>query len=347
MADALITADALSKTFKVAHKDPGLRGTLRHLVNRRTKDIDAVKGVSFSVARGEVVGFLGANGAGKTTTLKMLSGLLFPTSGRCAVDGFEPFSRKHEFLRRITLVMGNKQQLLWDLPALDTLRMNAAIYGLTEDELKARTQELAGMLELEDKLTQPVRKLSLGERMKAELLSALLHRPSVLFLDEPTLGLDVNAQVAVRGFLKEYNRQTGATILLTSHYMQDIVALCPRVLVIHEGALIHDGTLDVLQQKFAPHKLVRLELHSDVAADVLARFDGKGAPTLDGRVATFSVDPRALTTTVQTMLAELPVKDLSVQDPPIEDVIGQVIGKKVEPHTAPDAEHKASEEHAP
>jgi ABC-2 type transport system ATP-binding protein len=318
----IIQATDLAKSFRTALKQPGLAGTLRHLVKRTYKDVPAVKGVSFSVARGEIVGFLGANGAGKTTTLKMLSGLLFPSSGSCTVDGFVPFSRAPEFLSRITLVMGNKQQLIWDLPTLDTLRMNAAIYGVPDAVAQQRTQELAAMLALEDKLTQPVRKLSLGERMKAELMAALLHEPSVLFLDEPTLGLDVNAQVAVRNFLKAYNQKTGATILLTSHYMQDIVALCPRVLVIHEGGLVHDGGLGALQEKFAPHKEVRLTLERDMSADALASY---GAVKVDGAIATFSVEPSALTSTVQKMLHELPVKDLSVQDPPIEEVIGKVI----------------------
>ena len=268
----IIVAEGLTKSFQVAQKEPGFAGTVRHLFKRKYKTIDAVKAVSFTIKAGEVVGFLGANGAGKTTTLKMLTGLLHPSAGRCAVDGHTPFDRKTAFLSGITLVMGNKQQLMWDLPAIDSLRMNAAIYGITDVDMKARVDELAAMLELTEKLTQPVRKLSLGERMKAELMAALLHEPRVLFLDEPTLGLDVNAQVAVRAFLRRYNEVKGATILMTSHYMADIVALCPRVLVIHEGALLHDGGLDELLHRLAPRREVRVELRTAVERERLAQF---------------------------------------------------------------------------
>ena len=249
---AIIRCEALGKTFRIADKQPGLAGTLRHLLKRRSRDVQAVKQVSFTVEPGEMVGFLGPNGAGKTTTLKMLSGLLHPSTGRAEVAGFLPQRRQAEFLQRITLVMGQKQQLLWDLPPLDSLRVNAAIYGIADAEAKRRIDELAEMLELGPELTRPVRKLSLGQRMKAELLAALLHRPAVLFLDEPTLGLDVNAQARVRSFLADYNRRTGATVLLTSHYLADITALCPRVLLIHQGGLFHDGSLRQLTERLAP-----------------------------------------------------------------------------------------------
>ena len=322
-AAPIVVAAGLTKSFRVAEKQPGVRGTLKHLVNRKYKTIEAVKGVSFTVAPGEIVGFLGANGAGKTTTLKMLTGLLHPTAGSAVVDGHVPFARDGAFLKGITLVMGNKQQLMWDLPALDTLRMNAAIYGVSDDELARRTQELAEMLELTDKLTQPVRKLSLGERMKAELMAALLHDPKVLFLDEPTLGLDVNAQIAVRAFLRDYNAKKGATILMTSHYMADITALCPRVLVIHEGAMIHDGGLDDLLHRFSPRREVRVELRS--IPDV-ERLRGYGELlSHEGHTARFAVEPGALVPTVNRVLAELDVVDFSVQDPPIEEVIGRVL----------------------
>jgi ABC-2 type transport system ATP-binding protein len=320
---AIVVAEGLSKRFRVADKQPGLGGTLRHLVARKYKNIDAVKGVSFSIAPGEIVGFLGANGAGKTTTLKMLTGLLHPSDGKCVVDGFVPFERTRDFLSRITLVMGNKQQLLWDLPALDTLRMNAAIYGVSDADFKLRLDELAPMLQLEDKLTQPVRKLSLGERMKAELLAALLHQPRLLFLDEPTLGLDINAQAAVRNFLKRYNEKTGATILMTSHYMADITALCERVLVIHEGSLVHDGGLDALLSRFGARREIRASLGEDIPEEKLrsvAELLG-----IEGREARFSVEPAHLVTTVAKVLKELPVVDLTVHDPPIEEVIGRVI----------------------
>lgn len=249
---AIIEAENLSKVYPVAVKEPGIKGTLLHFMRRTYREVQAVKQVSLQIEPGEVVGFLGANGAGKTTTLKMLTGLIHPSSGRVRVAGYVPFQRKAAFLQQITLVMGQKQQLIWDLPALDSLKINAAIYDISDKDYRQRVGELTEMLSLQGKLNQAVRKLSLGERMKAELLAALLHRPKVLFLDEPTLGLDVNAQMGVREFLREYNQRYGATILLTSHYMADITALCQRVMVIHQGQLIYDGGLDELIDSFAP-----------------------------------------------------------------------------------------------
>ena len=238
----VVAARDLGKTFRVAEKSPGLGGTLQHFLHRRYRNVAAVKEVSFDIQQGEMVGFLGPNGAGKTTTLKMLTGLIQPSCGCVEVAGCVPFKRQERFLQQITLVMGNRQQLIWDLPALDSFRVNAAVYGIPDGIAERRIRELADMLELGEELQRPVRKLSLGQRMKAELLAALLHEPSVLFLDEPTLGLDVNAQVRVRDFLADYNRRTGATVLLTSHYMGDITALCRRVLLIHEGQLFYDGS---------------------------------------------------------------------------------------------------------
>ncbi|MDP5018741.1 MAG: ATP-binding cassette domain-containing protein, partial [Dolichospermum sp.] len=226
---SIIIAENLNKSYPIAIKDPGIGGTIAHFFRRTYRNIKAVQDVSFTIEPGEIVGFLGPNGAGKTTTLKMLTGLIHPSSGTVKVGGFVPFNRQEAFLQKITLVMGQKQQLIWDLPALDSLRINAAVYNISDKEFQRRVGELTEMLALEGKLTQAVRKLSLGERMKAELLAALLHRPQVLFLDEPTLGLDINAQVAVRDFLREYNQLYQATILLTSHYMADITALCERV----------------------------------------------------------------------------------------------------------------------
>ncbi len=323
----VVAVSALDKTYRVSVKDPGVKGAIRHLVARRTKDVHAVKGVTFSLAKGEIVGFLGPNGAGKTTTLKMLTGLVHPTAGSVTVAGHVPFSRHTDFLRKITLVMGGKQQLLWDLPAADTLRINAAVYELDDAVVKPRIGELAEMLELKDKLQQPVRKLSLGERMKAELLAALLHSPEVLFLDEPTLGLDVNAQAAMRKFLQEYNLRYGATILLTSHYMADITALCQRVLVVHEGALIYDGPLDGLLHKFAPMREVKVELEVERSREDLAKL-GELA-SLDGRVARFVVPRAELTSAVSRMLSELPVVDLTVGDPPVEEIIGRLFKEGV------------------
>ena len=275
---------------------------------------------SFSIEPGEVVGFLGPNGAGKTTTLKMLTGLIHPTGGALEVAGHQPWRRQARFLRQITLVMGNRQQLIWDLPALDSLQVNAAVYGLDPADARRRIGELAEMLELGPELQRPVRKLSLGQRMKAELMAALLHSPSVLFLDEPTLGLDVNARARVRDFLADYNRRTGATVLLTSHDMGDITALCPRVLLIHQGQLFHDGSLADLTQRLAPCRQVRLEL-----ADLHPReaFEGFGQiEEHHGHLLRLLVPRGLLTERVAALLERFAVVDLEVGDPPIEELIG-------------------------
>jgi ABC-2 type transport system ATP-binding protein len=317
-----ILVENLRKVYPVAVKDPGLKGTLKHFFQREYREIQAVKSVSFSIEPGEIVGFLGANGAGKTTTLKMLTGLIHPSAGNLTVAGYTPFKRSPAFLRQITLVMGQKQQLIWDLPAMDSLIMNGAVYGVGDRELQRRISELAEMLGLKEQLTQPVRKLSLGERMKAELLAALLHHPTVLFLDEPTLGLDVNAQVAVREFLREYNQRYNATVLLTSHYMADITALCDRVLLIHQGELIYDGQLDGLVDRFSPCREVRIEFAHLYPEEKLRAYGD--IKSIDGQSTRFLIPQEDLTKVVSRLMAELNVIDLSISDPPIEEVIGQV-----------------------
>ncbi|MBD2150065.1 ATP-binding cassette domain-containing protein [Pseudanabaena sp. FACHB-1277] len=324
---AIVNVSGLSKVYNIAVKEDGLVATLKHFWHRQYRPIAAVKDISFEIESGEMVGFLGANGAGKTTTLKMLTGLVYPSSGKIQVAGYIPFRRDQGFLQKITLVMGQKQQLIWDLPAIDSLRMNAAVYDIPENVFKHRLGELTEMLSLEGKLSQAMRKLSLGERMKAELLAALLHQPQVLFLDEPTLGLDVNAQASVRKFLKEYNDRYGATILLTSHYMTDITALCKRVLLIHQGGLIYDGSLDSLHDSFAPYREVRVELGANYNVDAeLSGFLGKYGQILhiDGQSVCFLVQREDLTRTVSQILAELEVLDLAVSEPAIEEVIGRV-----------------------
>jgi len=327
---AIVMARGLRKSFRVADKQPGFSGTMRHLLRRRWIDLEAVREVSFQIEAGEVVGFLGGNGAGKTTTLKLLSGLIHPSGGELEVAGHRPFRRQRAFLEAITLVMGQKQQLIWDLPPLDSLRVNAAVYGIDDHEARRRIGELAEMLELGEELTRPVRKLSLGQRMKAELLAALLHQPRVLFLDEPTLGLDVNAQARVRQFLADYNRRTGATVLLTSHYMADITALCPRVLLIHQGRLFYDGALAALGERLAPWREVRLDLDRPVAADVLQRYGE--IEQLEGAAVRLLIDRDRLTASLSRLLSELPVVDLEVRDPPIEELIGRLFQQgSVEP----------------
>jgi ABC-2 type transport system ATP-binding protein len=319
---SIIIAENLSKSYPVAIKDPGLRGTINHFFHRTYRNINAVQDVTFSIEPGEMVGFLGPNGAGKTTTLKMLTGLIHPSSGTVKVSGFVPFNRQQAFLQKITLVMGQKQQLIWDLPALDSLRINAAVYNISDKEFQRRVGELTEMLALEGKLTQPVRKLSLGERMKAELLAALLHRPQVLFLDEPTLGLDVNAQVGVREFLKEYNQLYQATILLTSHYMADITALCQRVLLIYQGKLMYDGRLAGLLESFAPYREIYVELVQALPLEQLTSYGD--VQMLEGRRVRFIVQQKAMTRAVSQILADLEVVDLTVTEPPVEEIIGRI-----------------------
>lgn len=318
----IILVEDLSKVYPIAIKEPGLKGTLRHFFNRTYRNVKAVEGVSFSIEAGEVVGFLGANGAGKTTTLKMLTGLIYPSAGTVSVCDRTPFRREADFLQKITLVMGQKQQLIWDLPVLDSLRINAAVYGIPDRDYRQRVGELTEMLSLEGKLNQPVRKLSLGERMKAELMAALLHQPEVLFLDEPTLGLDINAQFSVRKFLREYNDRYQATVLLTSHYMADITALCKRVLLIHEGQLVYDGNLDGLLDRFAPYREVQVELANPLSKDCASAYGE--VESIEGLSVRFLVKREELMVGVAKMLAELEVVDLTVTDPPIEEVIGRV-----------------------
>jgi len=319
---SIIIAEKLNKFYPVSTKQPGIKGTINHFFRRTYRSIPAVQDITFTIETGEIVGFLGPNGAGKTTTLKMLTGLIHPSEGTVKVGGFIPFNRQEAFLQKITLVMGQKQQLIWDLPALDSLRINAAVYNISDKEFQRRVGELTEMLALEGKLTQPVRKLSLGERMKAELLAALLHRPQVLFLDEPTLGLDVNAQVGVRNFLKEYNQLYQATILLTSHYMADITALCERVLLIHQGKLMYDGRLDGLLENFAPYREIYVELAQELPLEKLMSYGD--VQMLEGRAVRFIVQQETMTRTVSQILADLEVIDLTVTEPPIEEVIGRV-----------------------
>src|SRR5262245_63430573 len=268
----MIRAKELTKHFKVHKRPPGFGNALKSLVHRKYDVVKAVDGVSFSIERGERVGFLGPNGAGKTTTLKVLSGLLHPTAGEAVVNGFTPFRREAAFLRGITLVMGQKQQLLWDLPPAETYVMNQAVFDVGDAEFAATMAELTELLDLANLSTKPSRQLSLGERMKCELAAALLHRPSTLFLDEPTIGLDVAMQVGIRDFIRSYNQRYEATVLLSSHYMQDVMALCPRIIVIDRGKLIHDGDLRGLIKTMDPDKRVSFTLTAPVAEDELARL---------------------------------------------------------------------------
>ena len=303
-----ILVDSLSKTYKVNKKEPGLMGSLKGLVSRKYESVKAVKDVSFMIDEGELVGFIGPNGAGKTTTLKMLSGLLYPTSGKVEVLGHDPWKRDYEFLRSISLVMGQKNQLWWDLPAIESFSLTRDIYGISESRYKKTLHTLVEMLDIEDVLNVQVRKLSLGQRMKAELISALLHTPRVLFLDEPTIGLDVVAAHAMRDFIKSYNKEFGGSIILTSHYMEDVKELCKRVIIIDKGQILYDGLLGDVITKFSRHKII----------EVIKK---------DGKREEFKVSRSKVAEKASEILKGNHVADINIKEVAIEDVIRNVFNK--------------------
>lgn len=320
MAQVLTTN--LTKTFRVAEREGGLAAAIKALFRRKYKEVKAVDGVNVAIEPGEIVGFLGPNGAGKTTTLKMLAGLLHPTAGSATVLGHVPWKREPAFLRRMSLVMGQRSQLNWDLPAIDSFLVHLAIYSVEKSVGRKRIDELVDLLDLASVLKKQVRTLSLGERMKCELCCSLLHQPEVLFLDEPTIGVDITMQARIRQFIAEYNRRFQATIILTSHYMADVTALCKRVIVINHGRLLFDGPLDELADRTAPFKVIAIDLDRDLDDQPLDRFGeivGREPRKLTLKVA--RDDVAAATTRI---LAELPILDLTISDPPIEDVITQV-----------------------
>lgn len=321
----MISVRDLRKHYQVHKRPPGLKAALRSVFHRTYTSVKAVDGISFEIKPGERVGFLGPNGAGKTTTLKVLSGLLHPSSGEVLVDGHVPRHREDAFLKKIMLVMGQKQQLLWDLPPAETFELNRAIYDVPRAQYKQTLDELVTLLELEELIGKPARQLSLGERMKCELAAALIHRPKVLFLDEPTIGLDVSMQATMRTFIKAYNERNGATLILTSHYMDDVAALCPRVIVIDKGQLSYDGGLDALVQRVRPEKRVVLRLDQPVAADSLAPL-GK-VVTHDNVTAVLQVPQESVNTTVSRALSSLPVRDLTVENAPLEEVMSELFAE--------------------
>jgi ABC-2 type transport system ATP-binding protein len=317
----------LGKTYRVPEREAGLRAALHSLVRRRSRQVVAVDGLSFEVAAGEIVGFLGPNGAGKTTTLKVLAGLLYPTRGEVSVLGYVPWQRDNAFLRQITLVMGQRNQLVWDIPAGDSFELHQAIYHIPRPTYRRTLEELVNLLELEPLLHKPVRNLSLGERMKCEITLALLHQPPMIFLDEPTLGLDVTMQRRIRAFMHEYNRRSGATILLTSHYMADVAALCRRVIVIHHGRLLFDGELSELVKRVSPYKTITAQL--SYHPPDLPQY-GQVVASANGEM-TWRVPTVETTRVVSRLLTDLPVTDLTIAEPPIEDVIDQLFSEEPAP----------------
>ena len=315
-----ITVTNLSKTYKVTEREGGFSAAVRSFFRRKYRDVQAVHQINFQLGRGEIVGFLGPNGAGKTTTLKMLSGLLHPTAGQAKVLGYIPWDLKADYLKSITLVMGQRNRLSWDIPAADSFLLNQAIYRISDEEYQKTLKELDELLELSPIMKKPVRNLSLGERMKCELAAGLLHRPQVLFLDEPTIGLDITAQARIRTFLQEYNRRTEATILLTSHYMADVTALCERIIIIHHGQLKYDGGITDLSRKVAPYKLIGVALGEVVDCDLSCYGPLVQTDNSDGKQY-IQVKAEEITSITARILQDLPVHDLTIEDPPIEDVI--------------------------
>lgn len=323
---SIISVSHLKQFYTVYKKEPGIVGSLKSLVNRKYEQVKAVDGISFTIEEGELIGFIGPNGAGKTTTLKCLSGLLYPTSGKLSVLGFTPYERKKKFLKEISLVMGQKNQLWWDLPAMDSFLLNKEIYEISDEDFQKNTHELAKLLAVENLLQTQVRKLSLGERMKCELIAALIHKPKVLFLDEPTIGLDVVMQKNLREFIKEYNKRYKATIILTSHYMGDVQALCERVIIINNGKIIFDGQLQDLIKKHAPYKILRIIFKEYIDPK---KLEGLGEvrklqyPELILQLANDKVN-----TVAPQIIKRFAVEDLVIEDPDVEDVIRDVFTKK-------------------
>ena len=326
-----IEVSGLTRTFRSYRKEPGLKGAIRGLFHREFEWVTAVADVGFRVEEGEFVGFLGPNGAGKTTTLKMLSGLLHPTSGKARVLGFVPWERQDGYRRQFALLLGQKNQLWWDLPARDSLELNARIYGIPQEDFLRRLDEMSSLLGVADKLSTAVRELSLGERMKCELIASLLHQPKVLFLDEPTIGLDVVSQKVVREFLREHNRRHRTTILLTSHYMADIQELCERVIIIDHGKVFFDGLLSEVLDRFANFKVVTLTLEpSGTREDTLLAEFGEVVERGPGTVK-LKVPRERVIPTCKAVLDRLPVRDFSVEEVPVEEVIRQLFQRGVPP----------------
>ena len=318
----MISVRDLRKYYRVHKRQPGLLAAARSLFKRDYTEVKAVDGISFEIRAGERVGFLGPNGAGKTTTLKVLAGLLHPSGGEVAVDGHTPKKREDAFLKKIMLVTGQKQQLLWDLPPSETFELNRAIYDVPRADYAKNIRELTDLLELGELVDKPTRQLSLGERMKCELAAALIHRPKVLFLDEPTIGLDVSMQVVIRSFIKQYNERHGATLMLTSHYMDDVAALCPRVIVIDKGVLTYDGGLEDLVRRIRPEKRVVLHLDQEVDPKLLAEL-GKVVSS-NHASAVLQVPQDAVNAVIGKALQTLPVKDLTVENAPLEEVMSEL-----------------------
>ena len=321
-----ISIKGLDKQFRIHKKVPGFFSIIKSFIKPKIETVTALNNISFNIEKGELVGFIGPNGAGKTTTLKCLSGLLYPTGGFIKILGYEPYKRESAYLKKISLIIGQKNQLWWDLPAIDTFKLNKEIYEISDDNYKKSLGELTEILEVGKEIGIPVRRLSLGQRMKMELVAALLHRPEVLFLDEPTIGLDVVMQKKMRDFIANYNIKRKATIILTSHYIADVRTLCKRVIIINKGRIIYDGSFDKLVKKYADHKLLSITFNKSVNKNTLLRF---------GQIRSFTknkleleVDKLTYKKTSSILLNRYPVEDFNIEDPEIEDIIRSVFEDK-------------------
>lgn len=326
MANTVIEVRNLKKFYKVHQKEAGLGGSLKAFFKREYKTVEAVNDISFEIGEGELVGFIGPNGAGKTTTLKTLSGLLYPTSGKVKVLGYTPWERKPQFQKQFSLVMGQKNQLWWDLPSIESFVLNKEIYGVSDADYKKTLGELVELLEVEDQLKVQVRKLSLGQRMKMELIAALVHSPKILFLDEPTIGLDVVMQKKLRDFIKAYNQKFNATIILTSHYMEDVKQLAERVIIIDHGTILFDGKLDAIIKKFADHKTLELVMGEKIDREKLAEFGE--ILEFDFPKVTIQVKRQAVADVAAKLLSQYEIDDLNIEEAKIEDIIREVFTSK-------------------
>lgn len=321
---SLISIKNLKKYYKVHQKEPGLKGSIKSLFKREYKNVKAVDNISFNIKEGELVGFIGPNGAGKTTTLKVLSGLLYPTDGQASVLGYNPWDRNPKFQKQFSLVMGQKNQLWWDLPALDSFILNREIYEIDKKVFQKTLDDLTKMLDLKDILKVQVRKLSLGQRMKCELVAALLHSPKVLFLDEPTIGLDVVMQQKIREFLKEYNKKYKATIILTSHYMDDVKELCDRIIIIDKGKIFFDGLLDEIIKKYADHKILEVVFNKPVKESDLKKYKSLKIKEFSFPKATIAVKRSQVNQSAAKLLEKFPVADLNITESSLKDIIREV-----------------------
>jgi ABC-2 type transport system ATP-binding protein len=320
-----VTVRNLVKYYKIRKRSPGIISAVSSFIKSKDETVRAVDGISFDIKQGELVGFIGPNGAGKTTTLKCLSGLLYPTSGKIDILGFTPFERKADYLKNISLVMGQKNQLVWDLPSIETYRLNKSIYDIDDKIYTKNLQELAELLDVENLMNIPVRQLSLGQRMKMELIASLLHNPKILFLDEPTIGLDVVMQEKIRNFIAEYNRKYNSTVLLTSHYMNDVKKLCKRVIVINRGLLIYDGSLNDLTEKYSDHKIVTFACNENINRKYIESL-GKIMSNEKHRIV-MNISRDNVNKAVSGILNKYKIEDLNIEEPEIDDIIRIVFAK--------------------